>query len=296
MNVSSSGTPDLMRMVHEGHALLERRRFAQAKVFAARGLQHYPDNAELQYITAFAEHSLDENDAAVETVNRVLAQQPQHYGARSLRAYLHTAAKEFAQAESVWIGLLRDYPEDADCFGAYADLMLRTLNLDKAARLSEEGLRHSPDHESCLYVAALVDLIRGGAGRHADTTHLQRLLREHPQHLVSSTALVLALSDRGDYRSAHRVAQELLRSEPQSPQALSLVREFKIQSHWTMLPLYPMQRWGWGAAIGITVAAIVGLRVVGGVLPASTVTTLSFVWLGYVIYSWTWPHILRKLL
>jgi tetratricopeptide (TPR) repeat protein len=297
MNAASGGdTPDLRRTVHQAHALLERRRFGEAKAFATRGLRNFPDDPELQYITAFAEYSLDENDAAVQSVNRLLSQYPQHYGARSLRAHLHSAVKEFSQAERLWIELLRDYPEDADCFAAYADLMLRTLNLDKAARLSEEGLRHSPDHEGCLYVAALVDLIRGGAGRGADTTHLQRLLREHPEHVASSTALVVALSDRGDHRAAHRVAQELLRSEPDSTHALSLVRELRMQSHWSMLPLYPVQRWGWSAAIVITVVAIFGLRAMTGVLPDDTVNTLSYVWLGYVIYSWTWPHILRKLL
>lgn len=292
MNDSSADTPELASVVHEAHALLERRRFAQAKVVAARGLKHFPDNSELQYITAFAEYAEDDNDAAIKAVEQLLARDPEHYGARTLRAHLHSAKQEFAQAESLWIALLREYPEDADCYAAYADLMLRTLNLDKAARLAREGLRHSPEHHACLYVASLVDLIHG----RGDASHLLRLLREHPEHTASSIALVAALTDRGEYRGALRLAQELLRNQPDSEHLVSLVRELKLQSHWTMLPLYPMQRWGWGGAAAVTVAGIVGLRLAGGVLPPALVASLSYTWLIYVIYSWTWPSILRKLI
>ncbi len=37
------------------------------------------------------------------------------------------------------IGLLRENPEDADCYGAYGELMLKTLNLEKRVAWRRKG-------------------------------------------------------------------------------------------------------------------------------------------------------------
>ncbi|MEJ0038471.1 MAG: hypothetical protein WDO68_20730 [Gammaproteobacteria bacterium] len=73
----------------------------------------------------------------------------------------------------------------------------------------------------------------------------------------------MALTQQGRNREALRIAQELLRNQPDNPHYLSLVRELKMQTHWTMLPLYPMQRWGWGGAAAVSVAGIIGVRALG---------------------------------
>ena len=63
-----------------------------------------------------------------------------------------------------------------------------------------------------------------------------------------------------------------------------------------MIPMYPMQRWGWGGAIAVTAAGMIGLRVAGSALPASIVTPIALLWLGYCVYTWVWPSILKKLI
>jgi len=170
--------------------------------------------------------------------------------------------------------------------------MLKTFNFDKAARLAREGLRHEPDHAGCLYVATLVDVISG----RQSSEHLRRMLIEHPEHVRSSVALVVALSDKGRPRDALRVAQELLRSQPDSEQFVDLVREFKMQSHWSMLPLYPMQRWGWGGAAVLTVVGIVGVRAIGDFVPENVAAAIALTWFGYIVYSWVWPPLLRRMM
>jgi predicted Zn-dependent protease len=296
VNESSGSKPDLASVLHEAHALVERRRYAQARSVVARGLSHFPDDSELQYLGAFVDYAEDRHAEAMQSIRRVLAQNPQHYGARMLCAHLHDEAQEFPQAEQLWIELLREYPEDPDCYAAYAELMLKTLNLDKAERLAREGLRHAPEHHRCLFVATMIDLIRSGGSRQRRSENLERLLREHPEHVRSSIALAVALNERGEPGNALRVAQELVRNQPDSEHLVTFARELKLRNHWSMLPLYPMLRWGWGGAAFVTLGGIFALRAARGVLPESVVVTLGFVWLGYVIYSWTWPAILRKLL
>jgi tetratricopeptide (TPR) repeat protein len=293
---AGSGAPDLSVVLNEAHVLLERRRYTHARSVIAQGLRHFPQNTELLYLSAFVDYAEDNNDAAMQTVRQALAQDPEHVGARRLCAHLHEEAKEFAQAEALWIGLLREFPEDADSYAAYAELMLRTLNIEKATRLAEEGLRHEPEHAGCLYVAAMVDVVSGGGLRGSRNENLQRLLSAHPEQVRTSVALVIALSDQGRHRDALRVAQELLRSHPQSEQYVSLVRELKLHTHWSLLPLYPMQRWGWGGAIAVTVVGIIGVRMVNNFMPGPLGSAVVFAWLAYLIYSWVWPPLLRKLI
>jgi tetratricopeptide (TPR) repeat protein len=293
MSDSDNTAPNLGAILSEAHALVERRRYAHARATISHGLRHFPDNTELLYLAAFVDYASDDRETAMQTVLRVLSTNPQHYGARRLCAYLHEAKKEYAQAEELWIALLREYPEDADCYGAYAELMLKTLNLDKAGRLAKEGLRHDPDQPVCLYVGALIDVISGKRGQ---SEHLVRLLQAHPEQVITATTLVVALSEQGRNREALRIAQQLLRNQPDNPHFLALVRELKMQTHWTMLPLYPMQRWGWGGAAVVSVAGIVGVRAMGNAVPEPFRSVIVYTWLAYVIYSWVWPSILRKLI
>jgi predicted Zn-dependent protease len=287
----SSSTRDLSAIEYEGHALVERRRFSQAEITVSSGLRQFPDSAELQYLAAYIDYACGRPKPALQGVKALLSQSPQHYGARVLYAHLLEGEKQLAEAERVWIELLREYPQSAECFAGYGELMLRTLNLGKARRLAQEGLRESPDHAGCLYLASMIDLIDNRSGSQSES--LQRMLREHPEQVRSALALVATLTTKGNSRAALRVAQELLRQRPDSPQFLSLVRELKAQTHWSMLPLYPMQRWGWGGAIFVTVFGLVGLRVAERVSPGAY-EPLVWIWLAYVIYSWTWPRLLRR--
>ena len=294
MSESDNTAPSLAAVVSEARALVERRRYAHARATISHGLRHFPDNSELLYLAAFVDYASNDHDAAMQTVLRVLASDPQHYGARRLCAYLYEAKKEYAQAEELWIGLLRENPEDADCFGAYAELMLKTLNLEKAGRLAKEGLRHEPDHPVCLYVGAMIDVISGKRGQQSES--LMRLLQTHPEQVITATTLVVALMEQGRSREALRIAQQLLRNQPDNPHYLALVRELKMQTHWTMLPLYPMQRWGWGGAAAVSVAGIIGVRAMGNAVPEPFQSVVVYTWLAYVIYSWVWPSILRRMI
>jgi predicted Zn-dependent protease len=295
MSTSDNPTPDLPSLLQQAHALIDRRRFLQARQLLGTGIQHDPDNTQLLYLCAFVDFSTDQAAAADETLNKVLAQEPKHYGGRILRGEMYESQKRYPEAEAVWIDLLRDYPEDPDCYAHYADLMLRTLHFEKAERLTREGLRLEPAHWQCLYVAYLIDVIQGRAVSD-NNEHLRQLLRDHPERVHSLLALVIALNERGDTRGALRVAQQLLATRPDSEQFVNLVRVLKRQDHWSLLPLYPMRRWGWSGAAVVTAIGLLGIRVAEHTLPPSIALPIAYLWLGYVIYSWVWPRILQKLI
>ncbi len=289
---AATGTP--AETLFEVRGLVDRRRYGEARTRLAGALQERPSDVELLYLSAFVDYATDRNDAARATVRSALRADPRHAPSRDLFAHILEEGKEYAEAERVRIELLRDYPEDADFFGSYAQLMLRTMNPDKARRLAKEGLRFEPEHAGCLYVVALADLIDGGGSR--ANAGLATLVREHPEQVRTALALIIAMQDSGDVRGALRVAKELLRSQPDNEQFVQIVRELKSVGHWSLLPLYPMVKWGWGGAIAVWFVGIVGLRALSQVASPTVVGILTVVWLLYVIYSWVWPPLLKKIL
>lgn len=287
---------EIEQLIFEAQALLERRRFEKARIVLAQGLRLHPDNIELMYLSAFLEYCIGNRDEALHGAGAVLALAPEHYGTRRLRAQLLQDIHNYAEAELLWIGLLRAYPEDASCFEGYAQLNLHALDFDKAEKLAAEGLRHEPDHPGCLYVLTIAGIARGGfRDKRADAQNLVRLLEKHPEALQTSIALIVTLADRGDNRSALRIAQRLLRARPDSAELLELVKALGQQAHWSMLPLYPMQRWGWGGAIAVTLGGILLVTQLGPRLPRGAGEALQYAWWGYVIYSWVWPTLLQRI-
>ncbi|HEV8443956.1 MAG TPA: hypothetical protein VGQ27_10780 [Steroidobacteraceae bacterium] len=271
---------------------IERRRLEDARRVLKEGLQHFPEDPDLLFHSAQVDWLADHNEAAETAARQVLVMSPHHAPARQLLAALLTEKAEFADAELLLIDLLRDYPESADLYGRYSRLMLRTLHLDKAEQLAREGLRYDPEDGQCLLAAALCETARSGA---RPNEGLAKLLKAHPESLSSVHALVVALVDAGRIGEAHRLAQGALRTDPANENLVRLVRELRIQNHWSMKPLWPLQKWGWGASAAMWLGGVVLIRGLARTAP-DIATPVAFVWLGYCVYSWVWPPLIRKIL
>jgi tetratricopeptide (TPR) repeat protein len=279
-------------VVRQVEALLQRRRTDLARSLLKRALANHPEHTALLLQSAWADYLDDNYDEALRLVRQVLLAEPTHAGARLLYFELLVEKEQHAEAERVIIELLREYPEDADYYGRYANLMLRSLNLTKALQLAREGLRQDPENVECLSAQATCEFIDDP---HAASAGLQQLLVNHPQLIRTLVLVVVALDQRGDVRGARRVTQELVRAQPDNEHLVDLARQLKIKGHWSMLPLWPIQKWGWGASFGIWILAIVVSRALSKVNPAAAGVFIA-VMLGYVAYSWVWPPLLRRLI
>lgn len=279
---------DSARMAEE---LLDRRRIAQARSVLAEALAHDPQDATLLLQSARADYMQDEYASSRETLGSILETDPLHFGARWLLLIVLTEEGSLVEAEQLALSLLHEYPQSADLYAAYARVMLRALLLRKARELAVESLHLAPDNESALRAIALCDIIelRKGADSHA----LHKLLSENPEDQHTLSLMVAALAQAGRNREALRGAQELLRSNPDNPHWLNLTRELRIQTHWTMLPLWPLQRYGWSASIGLWIGGILLARLLGQVWPEGA-RVFTYAILAYALYSWVWPPLIRR--
>jgi tetratricopeptide (TPR) repeat protein len=272
-------------------ALIERRRTTQAREALQPALAALPDDQRLLLLDARVDYLDDRNDAALATLRRILSADPDHAAARSLLFNIQLEKDQFPAAEDTILGLLKEFPEEPYYLGRYAQLMLRSMHRAKALALAEAGLKIDPDDEECLAVRSMVELIEQPAGD--ASAGLQQLLVRRPDSLRTLLLVVVALEDRGDYRGALRLARELVRAQPDNVHLVGLVKELTAVTHWSMLPLRPFQKYGWGAVIAFWVGSVVLLdAVVDRFAPdvSGAATTAVLVFVGY---SWVWPPLLR---
>lgn len=271
--------------------LIERRRYDHAATVLGEALAQYPDDSDLLYEAARLDYLQDRNAAALAAVLALLARDPAHFPARFLLYGLYEETGQLAQAELVLLDLLKEYPEASLLYARYAMLMYRTLHLAKAQALAREALRLDPDSELALTACLMGDMIEGR--RDAQLASLAELIRKHPENAQTAHMLITHLVQRGQYRAAKRIAVELLRAQPDSRPILTLVVELEALSHWSMLPLWPLNRWGWAASIAFYFITLVFLSVLRQQAPqASGAATTAL--LAFVVYSWVYPPLLKR--
>lgn len=286
--MSADPTQVLRQQVSE---LLDRRRLGHARTLLAQGLGQAPDDTGLLFEAARADWLEDRHGDMHTTLQRLLALEPGHYGGRALLFELLQHEGRLPEAEEVVLGLLREHPRESWLYAAYARLMLRALLFDKARQLAAEALRLDPEAEAALRAQALCDLT--SRSRNRDSAALLRMLEDNPDDYHTLELVCIGLVREGRIREAHALAQQLLRARPGDPHALARVRELRMQSHWTLWPMWPMQRFGWAGAISMWVLTVVVLRITSKTAPALA-AVLSPVLLGYVVYTWVWPPLLRR--
>jgi len=254
-------------------------------------LREHPGHPDLLFEAARADALDDRNTSARETLGQVLAHSPQHFGARVLLMHLLMEDAELAQSEEIALSLLREYPQSAYLYASYARVMLRALHLAKARALANEALRIEPQSEDALRARALCDVVDMPRG--TDSAALSKLIAQNPDDQHTLALMVAALAHEGRNRLALRGAKELLRLQPDNPRWLEMVRALSVQTHWTMLPLAPLQRFGWAGSIGLWIGGIVLVQILARTAPAYAGTASLFIF-GYCIYSWVWPSLIQR--
>jgi tetratricopeptide (TPR) repeat protein len=271
--------------------LVERRRYDAASALLATGLAQYPDHSDLLYQSALIDSQIERKERALETVQQVLLHDPDHFAGRVLLAQLYEDDNQLAKAELVLIDLLREYPEQAWLYAKYSLLMYRALHIKKARALAEEALRLDPDCENALIAHMLGNMIEGRS--EAAKATLGELMEKHPENISTAYMLIAHLNERGKYAAAKRIAIEVLQRDPNSRDTLDMVMNMDHRTHWTMLPLYPLIRWGWTGSIVFYVATVLLLSTIRKHAPeyAGTATIILLV---YVVYSWVYPPLLER--
>ena len=287
---------ELDEAIAELELLADRRRLVSVRDVLSRALPLYPDSVSLLRYSAWVDWMEDQLDDALRTVEQILAIEPDDYGARRLQADILREKQQFAAAEQTILSLLAEYPEDADSYALYGQIMLETFHVEKAEALANEALRIEPGHVAAMNVHVLCAFIDSPGDE--QKRRLQKFLVEHPDHVVAAIRLAQMLIDQGRHQEAYELVCELVRAQPDDQGLVEFANSLRQVTHWSLWPLRPMQKWGWGASVAIWFAAV-GLFQ-SNILAATPLgpyeNAIALGFFAYVIYSWIWPPILARLL
>lgn len=199
-------------------------------------------------------------------LEHVLRLDPTAVKPRVLLFLVELGEQRFAAAEAIVDALVHEYPDDPDHLANYAELALRTLELDKSRQLTARALHIDPKHVEAQRVKVVLDVVMGEAGAdqrsnlesaaaRAKTEHaakenaptedaLARLIEQRadaPQVLFS---LFQALVARHRLEEAVRLGRELLRVQPHNTELDTALLDVRVLTHPLGAPLYPLRRMG----------------------------------------------------
>ncbi|MFI5733087.1 tetratricopeptide repeat protein [Kribbella sp. NPDC051587] len=236
-------------------------------------------------------HQLDRNAEAIDVLKDGLAL---HGPFLPLLQVLGSALRSegrLPEAEAAYLQGLSLDPNDPDLLIGYARVCLTAGQAEKASALVERAASHAP--ESAVVSAARAE-VAFALGKDRDMRrHSTEALSHDPEdphaRALHGTASMLT----GDARSGYDSLASAAASQPGDQDLRAAAREAKLINHPLMLPLRPFQRFNplivWIGAVAI----IYGLRA-AGLAPLSFV--FAMVWLGFCIYSWVVPSLLRRYL
>ncbi|TAL24316.1 MAG: tetratricopeptide repeat protein [Aquabacterium sp.] len=271
--------------------LLDRRRITQARSLLGQALQQAPGHTGLLFELARAESLSDDWEATRQTLQSLLNQDPTHHPGRLMLMATELHDGRLPQAEEIVLGLLREAPREPVYYAYYSRVMLRALDFDKASRLADEALRLAPNLDFALHAKALCD-IADGRGPQGDA--LARLLVLEPDDADALRLVLVALIHARRQREAYRLARQLLRAQPNDRQLLEITAALKAETHWSMWPLWPLQRWGWAGSIGLWLGMLLVSQALSRAAPQYS-GVFSMAWIALVIYSWVWPSLFHRL-
>ena len=274
--------------------LSARNRTAQMRVILQRVMPQHPDHHDVLYYLAQVDWLEDKDEDALATISRLVERYPESYWGRMLLFRVLGGLNRRGEAETVILEMLREFPEDALLYGRYSILMLESMQINKAGELAARAIAIDPDEETALMASVLHQLLTD-PGEPA-TQRLAELVSRYPEAVSTALMVVAVLSEQGQNKEALRISQEILRQSPDSQDVVDLVISLKTASHWSMVPLKPLQKWGWGASIAIWFVMVVLLRNVEGTPFEPFAFPILVVFLAFVVYSWVWPPILKRLI
>lgn len=285
-------SPDIAQDLQMLQELAERNRTTQMREILQRVMPQYPDHHDVLYYSAQVDWLEDKDEDALATVSRLVERYPDSYSGRMLLFRILDGLNRRGEAEAVILELLREYPEDAFLYGRYSILMLESMQIDKAGELAARAIAIDPDNETALTASVLHELL-ANPGEPA-RQRLAELVSRYPDAVSTALMVITVLSHQNKNKEALRIAQEVLRQCPESQDVVDLVVTLKSSNHWSMVPLRPLQRWGWGASIAIWFVMILLLRSVRGtpIEPYAVPVIIAFI--AYALYSWIWPPILTR--
>jgi tetratricopeptide (TPR) repeat protein len=268
--------------------LVERNRVRPARDLLGRAMAQFPDDEELLLAAAWVAWLDDENEEAEQLCERILAQDPGSPGARSLLAKVFKARGAMIEAETIYRSLIRDFPDNVHHTADFALMLAQTVHLDNAHELARKAIEMAPDDSGARRAIVTTSLMRGEY-QNVEST-LKDMMESDPESEETLHSLIMVLDDRGDKQGALRLAQEMLRANPDNHGLVEWIVQLQHDAHWSMSPL----RWMDGDYMALGGVAMLGIGLLAFTAHPGSRAAGALACL-YALYGALWPPLLKRL-
>jgi Flp pilus assembly protein TadD len=249
---------------------------------------HFGDTA-FWSLRARALASLDRHQDAEAAARRGLEIDATSLRLRHTLALILMQQSKLVEAERMILGVLAEYPENATYLCVYAQICARSGLFDKAARLVDEAARLDPEDDALIRTRLLLAHLRGDDKTAAKDA--RKLLSLDPEDASAHLHVGASLARTGDMGGATRHMVKAARLDPGDKDYVEIAREARVQAHWLLYPLRPLQRLGTVGSWFLGIGGLLTLRSLGYHDQAT-------LWInGYLlvcVYSWIAPPLLRR--
>lgn len=238
-------------------------------------------------VAAESLRELGRYEEAADTARRGLEEEPYSVALLDSLCLSEQELGNLAAAERAVRSALELWPQDAGLLCHYGHLLARAGQLEPARRVAADAEREAPDAAETRRLRMAIAYV--DRGRAAAAKEGRDLLALEPEDVGAHRSLAVHAAARGDLTAAARHMEEVVRGDPADEEAAQVARDFRIESHPLMKPLWPFRRfgpWKFLIAVWVVVAAI------AAVAP----TVAGLVLLAYVFlaaYSWLVPPLVR---
>ncbi len=254
----------------------------------ATGSPELASDSQYWYLRGYALLRLNRDVEAEGAVRQGLIAEPESIPLLYVLALALTEQDRLREAEAAILTVLRQEPEAAFALCAYARLVARARQFDKAERLLAAAAALEPGSDNVArsrwYVAYL-----SGDGNVAVARGREYLALD-PESAHAHHALGVSLAADGVTREAARHLRRAVQAAPEERTYARAARTARQGSHWLLLPLWPLQKLGTAGFWLIGIGGMAALRAAGW-------TEVAAVWimtyLSICIYSWIVPPVLR---
>lgn len=232
--------------------------------------------------------ALDRDAEARDVARRALAADPGDALLWELLADACNALDDLPGAEQALLAALRLQPDDADLMAGYARVLASDGQDDKAQRVLDRAASIDPESGHVLRARAFLALARGddrGAVREA-----RQALARDPHSVYAHALLGVSSLQRGEATTGLRSSRLAASGALGDVHLSELARDARLQAHWTQVPLRVITRYGQAQ---VWIVGVVLLLLSAAFLPGAARGVVVLAWLGFCVYTWLAPPLLR---
>ena len=241
------------------------------------------------YLRGQALFDQEQYQEANRATRKGLALAPEEISLLYLLCNIESNQKDLGAAETAILKALRQEPDNPQLLCRYAMLAAQGSQLDKADRLLAEARRRDPQYPAVARTEMALAHLRGAD---KEVVRLgQESLTVDPEDPYDHFMIGIGLAAQGRATGAERFLSGAARLDPANNDFAELALEARLATHWLMIPLWPIVRFG---NVPVWMAAIVILLTLSQFAPKQLLTFFSLFYLVFVVYSWVVPPLLRR--